>query len=139
MTKILEMYGISTKSNNAVEWANIAQQGYCPYLGRKCYKTRKSNPNITIGTCTVTYGKEEKDVIICPARLLERRQIFTDCLHLLTLHEPGNELHIIPEVGIPGGSIICSNQKIYHIVWNSVPALALMRMVLQEVWDYKPV
>jgi len=51
------------------------------------------------------YGKEQKEMIICPVRLLERRQIFTDCLHLLTLHEPGNEIHIIPEVGIPGGNV----------------------------------
>jgi hypothetical protein len=36
---------------------------------------------------------------------LERRQIFTDCLHLLTLHEPGNELHIVPEINLPGGSV----------------------------------
>jgi len=96
MTKILEMYGVSTRSNKVVDWENIVLQEYCPYLNRRCYKTRKSNPNVTIGTCTVTYGKEEKNVIICPARLLERRQIFIDCLHLLTLHEPGNELHIVP-------------------------------------------
>jgi len=38
-------------------------------------------------------------------RLLERRQIFTDCLHLLTGHEPGNELHTVPEISVPGGSI----------------------------------
>ena len=31
-------------------------------------------------------------MIICPFRLLERRQIFHDCIHLLKLHEPGNEL-----------------------------------------------
>jgi hypothetical protein len=37
--------------------------------------------------------------------MLERRQIFTDCLHLLTLHQPGNELHLLPEVTIPGGSV----------------------------------
>ena len=36
---------------------------------------------------------------------LERRQIFTDCFHLLTTHDPGNELHIIPEVSVPGGSV----------------------------------
>lgn len=46
-----------------------------------------------------------RPIIICPFRLLERRQIFTDCLHLLTVHEPGNELHIVPEVSIPGGSV----------------------------------
>lgn len=37
--------------------------------------------------------------------MLERRQVFTDCLHLLRNHEPGNELHIVPEVSIPGGSV----------------------------------
>ena len=37
--------------------------------------------------------------------MLERRQIFIDCLHLLTLHEPGNELHIVAEISIPGGSV----------------------------------
>jgi hypothetical protein len=25
--------------------------------------------------------------------------------HLLTQHEPGNELHIIPEISVPGGSV----------------------------------
>jgi hypothetical protein len=28
-----------------------------------------------------------------------------DCLHLLTTHEVGNELHILSEVPIPGGSV----------------------------------
>lgn len=31
--------------------------------------------------------------------------MFVDCLHLLTNHEPGNELHIVSEVAIPGGSV----------------------------------
>ncbi len=44
-------------------------------------------------------------VVICPFRLLQRRQIFVDSLHLLGMHEPGNELHIIPEVAVPGGSV----------------------------------
>ena len=64
---------------------------------------RKSNPNVKIGTCTVKY--QENDVIICPFRLLEYNQIFIDCLHLLTMHEPGNELYLIPEVQIPGGNV----------------------------------
>lgn len=105
MTKILELYGRANQFGTDEEWLNITEHENCPYLHRKCVKTRKSNPNITIGTCSVLYGKEQKDVIICPARLLDRRQIFTDCIHLLTLHEPGNELHIISEVGIPGGSV----------------------------------
>ncbi|MDY7024305.1 MAG: NotI family restriction endonuclease, partial [Cyanobacteriota bacterium] len=44
-------------------------------------------------------------IINCPHRMLERKQIFTDCLHLLTLHEPGNELHLVSEVSIPGGNV----------------------------------
>lgn len=49
------------------------------------------------------YGSEP--IIICPTRLIQRGQIFIDCLHLLTTHEPGNELHLVPEVTVPGGSI----------------------------------
>jgi len=45
------------------------------------------------------------EVMICPHRLLERRQIFIDCVHLLSLHEPGNELHLLSEVSVPGGSV----------------------------------
>lgn len=104
MTQIIELYGVSTEFPD-VDWPSIISREYCPYLKRKCIKVRKSNPNITIGTCTVLYGKEQKDIIICPHRLLERRQIFTDCLHLLTNNEPGNELHIVSEISIPGGNV----------------------------------
>lgn len=104
MTNVLELYGISTASNTA-NWQDVVAQEHCPYLHRKCVKTRKSTSNITIGTCSMLYGREQKDVIICPHRFLERRQIFTDCLHLLSLHEPGNQLHIVSEVSLPGGSV----------------------------------
>lgn len=105
MTKVLELYGISTQSTAYVDWGIVTAQETCPYLHRKCLKIRKSNPDLTIGTCSMLYGKEQYGIIICPFRLLERRQIFTDCLHLLTLHEPGNELHIVSEIAIPGGNV----------------------------------
>jgi len=38
-------------------------------------------------------------------RLLERSQAFTDCILLMGLHEPGNELRIISELRLPGGSV----------------------------------
>ena len=104
MNGILELYGISSRKPG-VDWASVIESQNCPYLGRRCQKVRKSEPEITIGTCSVIYGSEKKPVIICPHRLLERRQVFLDCLHLLTLHEPGNELHIVPQVGIPGGTV----------------------------------
>ena len=75
----------------------------CPYTGNVCTKMRKSDPDVKIGTCSVKY--QNNDVIICPFRLLEHNQIFIDCLHLLTMHEPGNELYLIPEVQIPGGHV----------------------------------
>lgn len=103
-TKIAEFFSFSTK-NDKVNWDNVLSAQHCAYLNKKCIKVRKSQPEISIGTCTVEYGKESNGVIICPHRLIEKRQIFIDCIHLLTLHEPGNELHVIPEVGIPGGSV----------------------------------
>jgi hypothetical protein len=104
MSKITEFFTYSTLSEDK-DWAAILTEQKCTYIGRKCMKNRKSQADVAIGTCTVKYGKGNLDVIICPHRLLENRKIFLDCIHLLTLHEPGNELHIVSEVSIPGGSI----------------------------------
>ncbi len=101
MNKIKELFGIYC--DNSANLKKALSQQLCPYSGKRCYKTRKSKPNTAIGTCTVQYQKN--NIIICPNRLLESNQIFIDCLHLLTLHEPGNELYVIPEVSIPGGNV----------------------------------
>ncbi len=105
MTKIAELFAIPTRNVEGVNWHTLVESQACPYISRKCIKVRKSDPDLSIGTCSVYYGRSEDQILICPNRLLIRRQIFTDCLHLLTLHEPGNELHLIPEVSIPGGSV----------------------------------
>lgn len=104
MSRVRELFTFSIERKD-VKWRNVVNEQLCPYSQKKCYKVRKTQPDISIGTCTVQYGNDCKDLIICPHRLLERKQIFTDCLHLLTLHQPGNELHLIPEVSIPGGSV----------------------------------
>lgn len=104
MSTVVELFGHSAESRRK-DWARVVREQQCPFLSKTCYKVRKSAPRTSIGSCTVLYGKEQEPVVICPTRLLERRQIFTDCLHLLTTHEPGNELHIIQEVSIPGGSV----------------------------------
>lgn len=104
MSKIKEIMGVPAFVENQ-NWEHIIKRQHCPYLGKKCLKTRKSNPGVAIGTCTVDYGSSKNGVIICPHRLLERKQIFLDCIHLLQTHVPGNELHIVPEVSIPGGSV----------------------------------
>ena len=103
MSKISELFTFGTASNDQ-DWKTILKGQHCTYLNKKCIKNRKSQPDVAIGTCTVKYGKDDLDIIICPHRLLENRRIFIDCLHLLTLHEPGNELHIVSEISIPGGS-----------------------------------
>ena len=103
-SKVMEIFGANSSSEN-VKWIEVFESQQCPFLSKKCIKVRKSQPEVAIGTCTVRHGKDHKDIIICPHRLLERQQIFIDCLHLLTLHEPGNELHIVSEISIPGGSV----------------------------------
>lgn len=102
---ILELFTISAKRQE-VEWEQIANKQYCSYLDKKCVKVRKSQPEISIGTCSVRHGvKNPKDVVICPHRFLERNQIFMDCIELLTLHQKGNELHKVSEISIPGGNV----------------------------------
>lgn len=104
MSKVVELFGFAGDAAE-INWPKVVTDQQCPFLGKRCYKIRKSNPEISIGSCTVLYGKQPEPIIICPTRLIERGQIFVDCLHLLTTHEPGNELHLVSEVTVPGGSI----------------------------------
>jgi hypothetical protein len=94
MSALVELFGNPTTDQTGIGWKTVVSKQWCPYLDRKCLKVRKSQPDVSIGSCSVFYGRKKRPIIICPYRLLERRQIFTDCLHLLSLHEPGNELHI---------------------------------------------
>jgi hypothetical protein len=104
MSNVAELFGTSTNSIG-VGWEYIVQRQICPFLEKKCYKVRKSDPETAIGTCTMFYGKGNQPVIICPTRFLERRQVFIDAIHLLTTHQPGNELHVVSEVSVPGGHV----------------------------------
>ena len=104
MSAICELFGRSTAMEDE-DWHRIIGEQQCPFLGRQCYKVRKSDPETSIGSCMVAHGRHRRPILICPTRLIERGQIFADCLHLLALHEPGNELHIVSEVQVPGGSV----------------------------------
>ena len=105
MSDVIELFGEAALRDQGTEWGAIVDRQWCPFLDRKCMKIRKSQPEISIGTCSVFYGRAKRPLVICPFRLLERRQIFIDCLHLLSTHDPGNELHIVPEMWVPGGSV----------------------------------
>ncbi|MCC3298467.1 hypothetical protein LJ757_11705 [Arthrobacter sp. zg-Y453] len=101
---VVELFGLDA-TDARQPWNAILTDQTCPFTDKRCYKVRKSSPEVSIGTCTLSYGTPPAPILICPSRLLDRGQIFTDCLHLLTLHEPGNELHLVPEVKIPGGNV----------------------------------
>lgn len=104
MSRISELFTFPV-TDRSLPWKSIIDKQYCEYTSKRCFKVRKSEPEISIGTCVVKYGRDPENIIICPHRLLQRNQIFFDCIHLLALHQPGNELHVIPEVGIPGGNV----------------------------------
>jgi hypothetical protein len=104
-SNVLELFGLPT-SAPGTDWTKVLREQSCPFVSKPCFKTRKSDPSIAIGTCTVNYGQRTpRQVVICPNRMLERKQVFIDCLHLLTSHEPGNELHVVSELTVPGGSV----------------------------------
>ena len=104
MRAVAELFGRTPTASND-DWIQVVNEQQCPFLARKCYKVRKSDPATSIGSCTVLYGQASYPILICPTRLTKGGQVFTDALHLLTIHEPGNELHLVPEVTIPGGSV----------------------------------
>jgi hypothetical protein len=137
--KIVELFSDSTL-NKSVKWNKIVEKQHCPYIAKKCVKVRKSEPSISIGTCTVAYSKNNTNVIICPHRLIENNQIFLDCIHLLSLHEPGNELHILSEITIPGGSVdyvlaSVKNGKVKDFVGIELQTLD----TTGSVWGYRQV
>lgn len=104
MKTVVELFGRDV-SDTSLPWAEIIAEQICPFLGKRCYKVRKSSSEVSIGTCTVSYGATDAPVVICPTRFRDEDRIFADCIPLLTLHEEGNELHVIPEVRVPGGSV----------------------------------
>lgn len=101
MKQVVELFG--TRVDAEANWDQVVADQTCPFDHKKCYKTRKSNPEISIGTCTVQYPVEP--IMICPKRMIDGGKIFRDVLHLLPRHEPGNDYHLIPEFSVPGGSI----------------------------------
>jgi len=105
MSKIGELFGIPVPGITPGVASEILRRQECPYTETKCFKVRKSEPEISIGTCAVKHGRKNRDIIICPNRMLQKKQIFLDCIHLLTRHEPGNEFHIVSEIKVPGGSV----------------------------------
>jgi len=100
----LELYTRTAEEKlSPTDWRKIISDEHCTYLARRCTKTRKSNPTITIGTCTV--GHSGVPMVICPDRFLQGGRIFRDAVPLLQHHEQGNAIHVVSEIAVPGGII----------------------------------
>ncbi|HSW66364.1 MAG TPA: NotI family restriction endonuclease [Bacillota bacterium] len=104
MSAIVEFYGYYVK-DPTVDWKKVVENQVDKYTGKRSIKIRKSEATQTIGTTVVRVGKDPRDLIVDPTRFLEAGKVFVDCLHLLKNHEPGNELHLVPEMPIPGGNV----------------------------------
>lgn len=104
MSTVVELFGRNTRDRD-IDWPGVVSAQTCPFTDKACYKVRKSSPDVSIGTCTVEFGRAAEPVVICPTRLIDRGTIFEDCVPLLLRHEEGDELHVVPEVRIPGGSV----------------------------------
>jgi hypothetical protein len=52
MYKVAELFGNSTANKN-LDWKDIIKRQICPFVNKRCYKVRKSQPEIAIGTCIV--------------------------------------------------------------------------------------
>jgi len=103
LSRVAELFGADTRGE--AQWAALVAAQRCPYEAKRCYKVRKSDPSISIGTCTVRAGKSLTPLVICPSRFMEGTRVFNDVLPLMTAHEPGNDYHIVSEVSVPGGSV----------------------------------
>lgn len=70
-----EIFGHSTGEHVGPAINERFQAQRCPFLGRECTKSRKSDPKTKIGSCTLGYkGKGHagyRPVIICPDRFVE--------------------------------------------------------------------
>ncbi len=86
MSKVVDLFGVDVAANPDADWRRIVGDQNCPFAGKRCFKVRKSQPGISIGTCTIHHGREPAPVMIRPNRLTERGQVFVDCLHLLQIH-----------------------------------------------------
>ena len=104
MSRVVELFGLPT-SNAREHWSAVVQDQACPFLADRCVKVRKSQPHISIGTCTVAHGRSRRPLVVCPHRLIQNSSIFVDCIHLLDRHKPGNEFHLLSEVSVPGGTV----------------------------------
>lgn len=68
-------------------------------------KSAKVSPKFQLVRVPFNMVRKKTTLLYVRTDYLNVGKFFIDCLHLLTMHQPGNELHIVSEVAIPGGSV----------------------------------
>ena len=71
MSKVNQMFGLYTNADEFPDLTRALQEQTCPYMNKRCYKTRKSDPNTAIGTCSLCFNNVEQPILICPEPLTQ--------------------------------------------------------------------
>lgn len=106
MNKVNEMFGRYTNGSQFPDLHTALRTQSCPFKnGGKCYKTRKSDPDTAIGTCSLCFDNVEQPLLICPEPLTKDHKIFNDCLPFIADSIPGSDLYLVPEVKVADSRI----------------------------------
>lgn len=57
VSKVRELFGQYCSEDANIE--SVLENQLCPYNNKKCFKTRKSDSETSIGTCTVNYQNKD--------------------------------------------------------------------------------
>lgn len=111
---------------------------WCPYQDTRCTKRRKSNNDITIGTCSVGYrgrGQDEyRAHVICPDRF--RTQNVFDPVE--DLFVDAGEYFLVPEVSLLGTSIDFVAGKIVDGEVSEFAGIEIQSIdSTGSIWDHK--
>ena len=106
MNKVNEMFGLYTNGDKFPNLHLALKDQTCPYMkGAQCYKTRKSDPNTAIGTCSLCFDNLQQPILICPEPFTQDGKIFNDCLQFISGSIAGSDLYLVPEVATSVGRI----------------------------------
>ncbi|RGK44739.1 hypothetical protein DXD09_09395 [Ligilactobacillus ruminis] len=106
MNKVNEMFGLYTNSDEFPNLREALVNQTCPYMnGAQCYKTRKSDPDTAIGTCSLCFNNVDQPILICPEPLTQDGRVFNDCLSFISSSIAGSDLYLVPEVTTSVGRI----------------------------------
>lgn len=106
MNSVNELFGLYTNGEKFPDLHQALRAQTCPYRqGAACYKTRKSDPNMAIGTCSLCFAKISQPILICPEPLTQNGSVFNDCLQFIANSIAGSDLYLVPEVSTAVGRI----------------------------------